>query len=186
MRPHQVAQQLPTGMVERSFRLVEQPESARRSQEARKPSAPTLPGRQHADGKIEGMRQADRGGSAIHPQVLGAPEKRRPKAQRLAQRQRALQRVGVTEIVCDRLLGRAPLDAEITRMRGDQAGEQTEQRRFAGAVRPDDREKAARVETERHVAENEPSAAAAGEILRLERQRGETLRLRHGVARPAV
>jgi len=94
--------------VERCGRLVEQPERPRGEDEPRQTGAPPLAGREHADGKVERMAEPDGTAGFVevrverHPPLL--PVERRPEAQRLAQRQRRLQRVGMTEIVDDRLI----------------------------------------------------------------------------------
>ena len=68
--------------------------------------APPLAGGEDADRQIERMAEADALGGAVEIRVArrSLPIERRPEAQRLAQRQRRLQRIGMAEIVRDRVV----------------------------------------------------------------------------------
>ena len=105
MLAHQRAEQRLAVAVERRGRLVEQPERTRREEQPREPGAPPLAGGEDADrqGRARGRgrrsRRPRRNRRRASPDLL--PIERRPEAQRLAQGQRRLQRIGVAEIVRD-------------------------------------------------------------------------------------
>ena len=112
MRAHDFGKARLRGGVERAGRFVEQPERAICDKKPRQRDAPLLPRRERADGKVGDMGEADaleRGGDAhrLAAGAASAAQHRRPEGEIFARRQRALQRIGMAEIM--RLLADALL-----------------------------------------------------------------------------
>jgi hypothetical protein len=113
------------------------------------------------------MAEADPSRRAGHVSLLASVE-HAPKAERLAQAQRRLQRVGVADIMRHRLLLAGAFEAQRSGFGADQPGDNPEEARFSRPVRAGDGEEGGRRDAEGESGEDQPPAADAGEIDRLD------------------
>src|SRR5262245_15631535 len=147
--------------VERGRRLVEQPERALGQEQAHQPRPPPLTGGQVAGGNVAQRRQAERLERRIEA-VRGAPEEAAPKGGILSDREARLHRVGVPNIVA--LLSYAyifgtAVEADLPGLMAQEAGQRTQKRGLAGAVRPGHEQRCARLHGQRDTSKKRAPAA---------------------------
>ena len=118
-----------------------------RDEKARQRDAALLARRERAHGKIGDVGEAEaRQSAAPSPARRIAAERRRPERQVLARRQRALQRIGVAEIMrllADARLARPAFEDEGAGGERQEAGDGAQEARLARPVRPGQHERRA-------------------------------------------
>ena len=169
MRAHDESESALGGGVERSGRLVEQPDRPRRNQQARQCDAALLPGRQCVDREIGDMGETELV-ERRHPGGARkiAAERVSPESEVLASSQRPLQRVGMAEVMrllADAGLRRAALKRNRSFGERQETGDRPQQARLARAVRADQQQRLAGPRGERHPRKDPAPAPFNGDFL---------------------
>ena len=163
--PHQRREHRLRRRIERGGRLIEQPERPLGTRSAGRATAAAAA--RPRDSRPAGRRVAETGGrQGVGDALAGPPpRKSRPEGEVFGDRERRLERIQVARIVAllgEREFAVAPIQVKATAARPHQPGDQAQQRRFAGPVRPGEHEGSAGRYRETEIGEDFTPAALTG------------------------
>ncbi len=160
-------EQLDRSGVERDLWLVEQPDRARRGEQARERQLPLLACREETGGKLGKGLKPEGGKRAVETSAVLA-KKLRPKGEVLAHAEARLHRVQMADIVAklrQAQVGRSAVEAQAPGGKRQQPGDLAQQAGLAGAVGPAHQQSFPGSERETQAIEDGPAAALAAQVV---------------------